>query len=92
MPYTFTFIASAFSFIPTAFIFLTTAKKKKKQHKIITTEIQPNEQKGDRLTAVCRNGGFSAFLETLVLVVSSGIFSNFVAESPPLLQAAERCR
>jgi hypothetical protein len=44
----------------------------------------------ERLTAVCRNGGFSAFLETFVLVESSGIFSNFGAESPPLLQAAGR--
>ena len=42
------------------------------------------------ITAVCRNGGFSAFLETFVLVESSGIFSNFGAESPPLLQAAKR--
>ncbi len=42
-------------------------------------------------TAVCKNGGFSAFLETFVLVESSGIFSNFCAENPPLLQAAKRC-
>ena len=41
-------------------------------------------------TAVCRNGGFSAFLETFVLAESLGIFSNFGAESPPLLQAAKR--
>ena len=45
-----------------------------------------------RSTAVCRNGGFSAFLETFVLVESSGIFSNFGAERPPLLQAAKRCK
>ena len=48
-------------------------------------------KKNERATAVCRNGGFSAFLETFVLVESSGIFSNFGAESPPLLQAAKRC-
>jgi len=42
------------------------------------------------LTAVCRNGGFSAFFETTVLNQSSGIFSNFGAENPPLLQAAKR--
>jgi len=42
------------------------------------------------ITAVCKNGGFSAFLETFVLVESSGIFSNFGAENPPLLQAAGR--
>jgi len=42
-------------------------QKKKKQHKIITTEIQLNEQKGDRLTAVCRNGGFWHFLERYLL-------------------------
>ncbi|MFY7937984.1 MAG: hypothetical protein ACOVOQ_11450 [Flavobacterium sp.] len=45
----------------------------------------------ERTTAVCRNGGFSAFLETFVLVESLGIFSNFGAEKPPLLQAAKRC-
>jgi hypothetical protein len=42
------------------------------------------------LTAVCRNGGFCAFLEAKVLKQSSGIFSNFGAENPPLLQAAKR--
>ena len=42
------------------------------------------------ITTVCRNGGFWDFLETFVLVESSGIFSNFGAESPPLLQAAKR--
>jgi hypothetical protein len=42
------------------------------------------------LTAVCRNGWFSAFLETFVLAESSGIFSNFGARKPPLLQAAKR--
>ena len=46
--------------------------------------------KAEPLRAVCRNGGFSAFLETFVLVESSGIFSNFGAENPPLRQAAKR--
>ena len=49
-----------------------------------------NKNKNEHTTAVCRNGGFSAFFETFVLVESSGIFSNFGAESPPLLQAAKR--
>ena len=44
----------------------------------------------EQITAVCRNGGFWAFLETFVLVESSGIFSNFGAVKPPLLQAAKR--
>jgi len=35
-------------------------------------------------------GGFSDFLETFMLVESSGISSNFGAEKPPLLQAANR--
>ena len=48
------------------------------------------EKKADRITAVCRNGGFSDYLETFVLVESSGIFSNFGAEKQPLLQAAGR--
>ena len=53
----------------------------------VKTEIK---KKSDRTTAVCKNGGFSAFLETKVLVESSVIFSNFGAEIPPLLQAAKR--
>ena len=48
------------------------------------------KRKSERTTAVCRNGGFSAFLETFLLVESSGIFSNFGAEKPPLPQAAKR--
>jgi hypothetical protein len=51
-----------------------------------------NKNKNVHTTAVCRNGGFSAFLETFVLVESLGIFSNFSAEKPPLLQAAKRCK
>ncbi|MBS1517644.1 MAG: hypothetical protein JSS91_06125 [Bacteroidetes bacterium] len=43
------------------------------------------------ITAVWQNGGFSAFLEAKVLNQSSGIFSNFGAEKPPLRQAANRC-
>ena len=46
--------------------------------------------KAEPLTAVCKNGGFSEFLETFVTNQSLGIFSNFSAESPPLLQAAKR--
>jgi len=34
---------------------------------------------------------FGAFLEAKVLNQSSGIFSNFGAEKPPLRQAAGRC-
>jgi hypothetical protein len=47
-------------------------------------------EKQQHITAVCRNGGFRAFLETFVLAESSRIFSNFGAENPPLLQAAKR--
>jgi hypothetical protein len=36
--------------------------------------------------------GFSAFLEAKVLNRSSGIFSNFGAEKPPLRQAAGTVR
>ena len=46
--------------------------------------------KAEPLTAVCKNGGFSEFLETFVTNQSLGIFSNFSAESPQLLQAAKR--
>jgi len=34
--------------------------------------------KNNTQQAVCRNCGFSAFLETFVLVASSGIFSKMV--------------
>jgi hypothetical protein len=37
-----------------------------------------------------RYGGFSAFLETFVLVESLGIFSNFGAEKPPHRKAERR--
>jgi hypothetical protein len=40
--------------------------------------------------AVWQNGGFGDFLEGKVLNQSSGIFSNFGAEKPPLRQAAGR--
>ena len=40
--------------------------------------------------AVWQNGVFGAFLEAKVLNQSSGIFSNFGAEKPPLRQAAGR--
>lgn len=46
----------------------------------------------ERTTAGCKNGGFSAFLETKVLKQSLGFFSNFSAENPPLCKAAKRQR
>jgi hypothetical protein len=47
-----------------------------------------NQNKDYAQQAVWQNGGFGAFLEGKVLNQSSGIFSNFGAEKPPLRQAA----
>jgi hypothetical protein len=46
------------------------------------------DEKQQQVTAVCINGGFSAFLETFVLVESSGIFSNYGAENLPSCQTS----
>jgi hypothetical protein len=48
--------------------------------------------KGERLTAVWRNGGCSASYDSFV-VGSSAVFQlNFCAKNPPLRQAANRCQ
>ena len=45
-------------------------RKKKKRNRKVSTEIQLNGQKGDRLTAVWQYGGFRAFLESSVFIQS----------------------
>jgi hypothetical protein len=42
-------------------------------------------------TSVLQDCGVSAFLENLVLIESSRIFSNFGAESPQPRKALKRC-
>ena len=50
-----------------------------------TTEHQP-------VTAVWRNGGFSASYDSLVVGSSAVLRLNFCAKNPPLRQAAKRWR
>jgi len=52
--------------------------------KIENKKIKPNAQQ-----QFAEMAGLVLFLETFVLAESSGFFSNFGAEKPPLLQAAK---
>ena len=45
---------------------------------------------GKRITAVWRNGGFSASYDSLVVGSSAVLRLNFCAKNPPLRQAANR--
>ena len=47
--------------------------------------------KGQHLTAVWRNGGFSASYDSFVVSSSAVLRLNFFAKNPPLRQAAKRC-
>ena len=49
------------------------------------------EKKGERLTAVWRNGGCSASYDNFVQGSSAVLRLNFCAKNPPLRQAAKRC-
>jgi hypothetical protein len=44
-----------------------------------------------RITAVWRNGGFSASYENFVVGSSAVLRLNICAKNPPLRQAAKRC-
>ena len=46
--------------------------------------------KGERLTAVWRNGGCSASYDSFVVGSSAVLRLNFCAKNPPLRQAAKR--
>jgi hypothetical protein len=48
------------------------------------------EKKGEGITAVWRNGGFSASYDSLVVVSSAVLRLNFCVKNPPLRQAANR--
>ena len=45
---------------------------------------------GKRITAVWRNGGFSASYDSFVVSSSAVLRLNFCAKNPPLRQAANR--
>jgi len=48
------------------------------------------EKKGERITAVWRNGGFSASYDSFVVGSSAVLRLNISAKNPPLRQAAKR--
>ncbi len=49
-----------------------------------------NRQEGQQLTAVWRNGGFSASYDSFVVGSSAVLRLNFCSKNPPLRQAANR--
>jgi len=49
-------------------------------------------EEGQHLTAVWRNGGFSASYDSYVVDSGAVLRLNFCAKNPPLRQAANRCR
>jgi hypothetical protein len=56
-----------------------------------TTDSQSTRKtEGQQLTAVWRNGGFSASVDSFVLGSSAVLRLNFCAKIPPLRQAANR--
>ncbi len=60
-------------------------------HNDTTTNRQTKtEKKGERITAVWRNGGVSATYDSFVVGSSVVLRLNFCAENPPLRQAANR--
>jgi len=58
------------------------------KHRTSTTR----SKKGHPITAVWRNGGFSASYDSFVVGSSAVLRLNFCATNPPLRQAAERYR
>ena len=50
-----------------------------------------DRQKRQPITAVWRNGGFSASYDSFVVGSSAVLRLNFCAKNPPLRQAAKRC-
>jgi len=49
-----------------------------------------DRQEGQQLTAVWRNGGFSASYDSFVVGSSAVLRLNFCGKNPPLRQAAKR--
>ena len=60
-------------------------------HKLNTDNgLQTQRTERQHLTAVLRNGGFSASYDSLVVGSSSVLRLNFCAKNPPLRKAAKR--
>jgi hypothetical protein len=56
----------------------------------IDNGLQGRWTEGQLITAVWRNGGFSASYDSFVVVSSAVLRLNFCAKNPPLRQAAKR--
>ncbi len=54
------------------------------------TDKQTIRTEGQQLTAVWRNGGFSASYDSFIIGSSAVLRLNFCAKNPPLRQAANR--
>jgi len=54
------------------------------------TDKQTIRKEGQLVTAVWRNGGFSASYDSFVVGSSAVLRLNFCAKNPPLRQAAKR--
>ena len=86
--------AGTFAFLPT----LEPTQKKQKslqanaqrQLKLDRAEDKPKE--AQQVTAVWRNGGFSASYDSFVVGSSAVLRLSFCAKNPPLRQAANRYR
>jgi len=58
----------------------------------IDNGLQRQWTEGQLITAVWRNGGFSASYDSFVVGSSAVLRLNFCAKNPPLRQAAKRCK
>jgi len=56
-----------------------------------TTDKSADEKNTEAITAVWRNGGYSASYDIFVVGSSAVLRLNFCAKNPPLRQAANRC-
>ena len=56
----------------------------------IDNGLQGRTREGQLITAVWRNGGFSASYDSFVVGSSAVLRLNFCAKNPPLRQAAKR--
>lgn len=68
----------------------TQADTTKTAKRSIDNGLPPREKEGQLITAVWRNGGFSASYDSFVVGSSAVLRLNFCAKNPPLRQAAKR--
>ncbi len=69
---------------------ITPADTTKTAKRSIVNGLQGRRTEGQLITAVWRNGGFSASYDSFVVGSSAVLRLNFCAKNPPLRQAANR--